>query len=42
MKIKKAKGSKKCVIKKKNESENYRDRLANQFENKINHLVKKS
>ena len=41
MKIKKAKGSKKCVIK-KNESENYRDRLANQFENKINHLVKKS
>ena len=40
-KDKKAKGTKKCVLKRKLEFENYKNRLeATQLENKINHLEK--
>ena len=42
VKIKKAKGTKKCAIKRKLKLENYKDCLeATQFENKIKHLEKK-
>ena len=41
MKIKKAKGTKKCVMKRKRKTENYKNCLeATQVENKINHLEK--
>ena len=41
MKIKKTKGTKKCVIKRKLKFENYKNCLeATQLENKINHLEK--